>query len=394
MRNVVQDYTVKRKNMETITVKAVFDRKNVADTGSRKGLVQIRVTMRGKSVYVSTGIKLFKNQWDGKRECVKNSFQADEYNNIICSYLARILRYRDECAKNGVSFDFVRMRSKLHSDGNGTFLDFMERRIKERGDIRESTRKAHLSLLRIMRNYGRIVDYGDLTFANVRMFDDWLHRCGLRQTTVWGRHKILKSYISEAIKFGLLEKSPYIGFRIERGKSEEGRYISEDEMQAIMRCEIPVTLEKVRDLMIVEFYTGLSVSDLMSFDFSKIEVVNGHKVLLDTRKKTNERYYIVLFPPVLTVIEKYGGKLPVMTMQQYDMRMKIVAEYAGLNKPRIASHWLRRGYGMMLLNKGVPLEVVSKSLGHTSIKTTEATYAKLLGSTVVDVLAGVVNYLK
>lgn len=375
--------------MEAITVNAVFDRKKEADTKSRKGLVQVRVTVKRKSMYVSTGIKLFKNQWDSGRGCVKNSLQADEYNGIINSYFTKILRYRDECARSGSSFDFGRLRARLLADESGNFLDFMERRIKGRGDIRESTRKAHKSLLRTLREFGRIVGFCDLTFANVRLFDDWSHKCGLRQTTIWGRHKILKSYINEAIRFGLLEKSPYIGFRVERGMSEEGRYVSEAEMRAVMECGVPASLEKVRDLMVVEFYTGLAVSDLMSFDFSKIEEVNGHKALLDTRKKTSERYYIVLFPPVLAVLEKYGGTLPVMSMQQYNMRMKIVAEYAGIEKPHIASHWLRRGYGMMLLNKGVPLEVVSKSLGHRSIKTTETTYAKLLGSTVVDVLAGV-----
>jgi len=161
-------------------------------------------------------------------------------------------------------------------------------------------------------------------------------------------------------------------------------------MRRIMACDyLPVSLEKVRDLMIVEFYTGLAVSDLMSFDFSKVEEINGHKVLLDTRKKTEERFYILLFQPVIAVLEKYNNKLPTMTMQQYDVRMKIVAEYAGIDKPNIASHWLRRGYGMMLINKGVPIEVVSKSLGHSSIKTTEASYAKILGATVVDVLSKV-----
>lgn len=375
--------------METITVKAVFDRKNVADAKTRKGLVQVRVTMNGKSAFVSTGVKLLKNQWDAGGERVRNSLQADEYNGIISSYLTKILRYRDECAKSGTPFDFGRMRSRLLSNEKGTFIDFMERRMRERGDIRESTRKAHLSLLRVVREFGGIVDFGDLTFANVRLFDDWLHRRGLRQTTIWGRHKILKSYVAEAMKFGLLDRNPYLGLRIERGRSEEGRYVSEAEMRAVMECALPASLENVRDLMVVEFYTGLAVSDLMSFDFSKVEDVNGHKALLDTRKKTDERYYIVLFPPVLSVLEKYGGKLPVMTMQQYNMRIKVVAEYAGLDKPHIASHWLRRGYGMMLLNRGVPLEVVSKSLGHTSVKTTEATYAKLLGRTVVDVLAGV-----
>jgi len=353
--------------------------------------VQIRITYKGKSAYVSTGVKLLKNQWDKGKECVKNSLQADEYNHIINAYLAKILQYKDMCIRDGVLFDFAAMKRGLYvGEKRDTFLGFMEKRIRERGDIRNSTRKAHLSVLRTLKAFGRIVDFGDLTFANIRLLDDCMHTQGLKQTTIWGKHKIIKIYINEAIKFGKLEKNPYTGFKIKRGQPEEGRYITEDEMRRIMACDyLPVSLEKVRDLMIVEFYTGLAVSDLMSFDFSKVEEINGHKVLLDTRKKTEERFYILLFQPVIAVLEKYNNKLPTMTTQQYDVRMKIVAEYAGIDKPNKASHWLRRGYGMMLINKGVPIEVVSKSLGHSSVKTTEASYAKILGATVVDVLSKV-----
>lgn len=373
--------------MKAITIKVVFDRKGVANTKDKKGLVQIRVTIERKQTFVTTGIKVFKNQWDAGKERVKNSMQSAAYNAVIDDYINRIVEYWDKCAKQDSVFDFERMKSMLRSDADETFISFMERRIKERCDIRESTRKAHLSVCNIIREYGKIVNFEDLTFASIRMLDDWMHRRRMRQTTAWSKHKILKSYINEAIKFGKIDKSPYTLFKIERGKSEEGRYITEEEMHKIMDCTLPFTLEKVRDLMIVEFYTGLSVSDLMCFDFSKIEEVNGHKALIDTRKKTEERFYIFLFSPVLHILEKYDNKLPSMTMQQYNMRMKIVAQYAGIDKPRIASHWLRRGYGMMLLNKGVPLEVVSKSLGHSSIRTTENTYAKLLQSTVIDVLS-------
>lgn len=375
--------------MKTITIKTVFDRKKVADNKKNKGLVQIRITVDRKTYYVSTGIKVLKNQWDTGKERVKNSMQSDAYNKIIDDYLNNIIAFRDKSAKEDMNFDFERLKEILKGDVSETFLSFMERRITERGDIRGVTRKSHLSAFRLVKEFGRIVYYSDLTFENIRLFDDWLHNRGIKQTTIWGRHKILKTYINEALKFDKINKNPYISFKADRGKSEDGRYITEDEIQKIMNCVIPSSLEKVRDMMIIEFYTGLAVSDLMSFDFSNIIEINGHKALLDARKKTNEQFYILLFQPVLKVLEKYSNKLPTMTMQQYNMRMKVIAEYAGIGKPNIASHWLRRGYGMMLINKGVPLEVVSKSMGHSSIRTTEAIYAKLLNSTVIDALAKV-----
>jgi len=180
--------------METITIKAVFDRKGEADAKNKRGLVQIRITYKGKSAYVSTGVKLLKNQWDKGKECVKNSLQADEYNHIINAYLAKILQYKDMCIRDGVLFDFAAMKRGLYvGEKRDTFLGFMEKRIRERGDIRNSTRKAHLSVLRTLKAFGRIVDFGDLTFANIRLLDDCMHTQGLKQTTIWGKHKIIKS---------------------------------------------------------------------------------------------------------------------------------------------------------------------------------------------------------
>lgn len=323
--------------MKAVTIKVVFDRKHISDTKTKKGLVQIRVTVDGKQVFLSTGIKVFKNQWDAGKERVKNSMQSSIYNNVIDDYLNKIIDYRDKCARENIAFDFERMKAVVSNDDTENFLSFMEKRITERKDIRESTRKTHKSALSALKQFGGIVYYSDLTFANIRLFDDWLRGNGVRQTTVWSRHKLLKTYINEAIKFGKVKENPYLGFKVNRGKSEEGRYITEEEMKGIMQCKLPASLEKVRDLMIVEFYTGLAVSDLMRFDLSKIMEINGHKALLDTRKKTDEHYYIMLFEPVLKVLEKYHNKLPSMTMQQYNMRMKVVADYAGIDKPKIAS---------------------------------------------------------
>lgn len=68
--------------------------------------------------------------------------------------------------------------------------------------------------------------------------------------------------------------------------------------------------------------------------------------------------------------------------QNYNMRLKVVAEAAGIDKP-VASHWGRRTCGMLLLNHGVSMETVAKVLGHSSIRTTEQAYAKLLNTSVV-----------
>ena len=143
------------------------------------------------------------------------------------------------------------------------------------------------------------------------------------------------------------------------------------------------TLKRVRDLFVLQCLTGLSYSDLMDFDFSKVNLRRGQHVLSECRNKTGVSYTIVLLPEVMEILERYNNELPKISNQQYNLRLKVVAQATGIEKP-IASHWGRRTCGMYLLNKGFTMEVVAKVLGHKSIKTTEAVYAKILDKSVED----------
>jgi integrase/recombinase XerD len=66
--------------------------------------------------------------------------------------------------------------------------------------------------------------------------------------------------------------------------------------------------------------------------------------------------------------------------------MKLCFSYAKVDLPDVSSHWLRRGFGMWALNNGVPIEIVSRALGHSSIAITERAYAKVLSKTVVEAI--------
>lgn len=373
--------------MKTVTLKVVFDRKHVADNTQNTGLVQVEVIYDRRQMFISTGIKIFKNQWDKSRMEVKGSVLSEQYNQTIKSLMGRVLDFKNRCIADGVEFSFDGLRHFLGNGSNDDFLAFMQERIKKRKDITESTRKAQMSACSILGEFGRIRYFSDLTVENITLFDEWLHEKGCAQTTIYGRHKVLKTYINEAVNFERIATSPYSKFRTEHGKAKEGRIVKEEDIKKIQECDLPKSLEKIRDLAVVQFYTGLAYSDLMNFDYSKVKDVDGRKMLVNERVKTGEPYYVPLFSPVVSILEKYGNVLPKISMQQYNMRLKLVAEYAGLDLPDISSHWLRRGAGYWALNNGVPMEVVSKFLGHASIRQTESVYAKLFPKTVAREMA-------
>lgn len=141
------------------------------------------------------------------------------------------------------------------------------------------------------------------------------------------------------------------------------------------------TICRVRDLFIFQAYTGISYADLAKFNFKRDVQKRGNKyVILDIRLKTEENYFIVLLSPAMEILKKYDYVLPIISNQQYNLRLKIVADYAGLDR-NLTVHMSRHTFATMCLNNGVKMENVSKMLGHTNVRTTQQ-YAKVLNAEV------------
>lgn len=121
----------------------------------------------------------------------------------------------------------------------------------------------------------------------------------------------------------------------------------------------------------------------MLFDAADVLEDDGLHTYEGRRKKTGERYFFALTTRAREILMKYDGQLPQMSNQQYNLRLKVVAEAAKIDKP-LASHYARRTCGRRLLNAGFSIEQVAKVLGHSDIRTTQATYAELLNSNIVQ----------
>lgn len=368
--------------MKYPTTRLVFDRKHTA-SATKKALVQLEVLFEGRKKYITTGVKVYKDQWSAK-QLVHGSMEAVTLNERIKAMKGKVDGWINELIENGTAFEWEKLEAflKRSEQSEKRFVDFVEEMIETRKDIRDSTRKTHRKLVGVLYEFGRIIFFSDLTKANVVAFDDYLHGKGIKQTTVYTYHKHLKTYIHEAMRRELLDSDPYVSLKFKRGESESGRYLTEEELKELMAASLPMeSLRKVRDLFVVQCLTGMAYSDIIKLDFGNVELRDGQYVLSDERAKTGVDFTVVLLPEVLEILKKYDYRLPKFSNQQYNMRLKLVADAAGIDKP-IASHWGRRTFGMYLLNNGFSMEVVAKVLGHKSIKTTEATYAKILDKSV------------
>lgn len=363
----------------------VFDRKKQA-TRKKEALIQIEVLHNAKRKFFGTGVKVFLHEWDDKHH-IKNRVDAIELNERIETVKSEIDKAILELHKGGIEFSFDMLERFLQSKQNKAkavlFPEWIKKSINERKDLRDSTKKSQRKIYNLLNDFGKIKYFNELTPTNIHKLDKWLHDKGLKQSTCWSYHKVLKIYIHEAMRLELIERDPYDGFRISKGHCTEERFLTSDEIDVIANVKLPnASLQKVRDLFLFQCYTGLSYTDLYSIDLSRIRNDHGVDYVKGHRSKTGVEYVFVLLPIAKAIVDKYEGKLPKFSNAQYNMRLKIVAEYAKIDKP-IASHWGRRTCATMLLNKGFTMETVSKVLGHADIKVTQEAYAKMLDKTVI-----------
>ena len=369
------------ETMKYAMVRLVFDRKHVA-TKNKTGLVQLEVTYNRKRKWFSTGVKVYADQWS-ERYKVVNSPYTFEYNDILDAQLKQVQDFIKDGIQRNLPFSFDELASYMKRSGgsdNLTFIEFIAGRLLDRGDIRETTKRTHRTLLTALEEFKYIEYFADITTANITRFDDWLHGKNYLQTTIYGYHKRLKAYINEAIKFDYLTANPYRKLKIERGKAKGIKYLTMDELKQIEGCTITdKAMERVRDLFVFQSYTGLSYGDLAKFDFSKTEKQGECYAIRDTRQKTDEEYFVVILDKALAVLKKYDYKLPIISNEKYNQYLKVVASYAKIDKP-ISTHWARHTYAVMALSLGVKMEHISKMLGHSSTRITESTYAKVLAA--------------
>lgn len=368
--------------MKYPTARFVFDRKHTASK-TTKGTVQIEILFERKRKWISTGVRLYSDQWNDKTK-VKNTVQSVDLNERLDAQMQNINEFINNLIKNKEAFSFDKLEHFLkYSQQKESFIDFIKRRVSERTDLRKGTLNTHASLINSLEEFGRIIYFSDITTANIMYYDDFLHKKYAKQTTVHGYHKRLKRYINESIKYELIKENPYNKLKFDRGKSEGIKYLTIEQINQIRSLEIASeSIDKVRDLFIFQCFTGLSYADLFKFDFSTVIERKNKFFIRDVRVKTQEEYFLMLLKPAMEILRKYDFKLPAISNYQYNLRLKIVQELAKI-KLSLHSHMARHSFAVMALNMGVSIENLAKMMGHTDIKTTQI-YAKVLNKSVQE----------
>jgi integrase len=208
---------------------------------------------------------------------------------------------------------------------------------------------------------------------------------GMRSGTIHSTVKKLKLMTYTAYKNGWIPIDPFASFRVKPTYAER-RYLSASELQAVMDVQLPNYRTGInRDAFVFCAFTGLSHSDVAKLTHADIHTDgNGNRWIIDKRQKTGMQFRVKLLPVAEMLYNRYkdtyriGEKVfPLKgTYKTLNMSLHHVAKHAGLSfNPTM--HMARHTFATtVMLTQGVPLETVSKMLGHKRITTTQI-YAKI-----------------
>src|SRR5690554_754633 len=382
----------------------------------------VRITANGKARRFSIRIKFTTSLWETSVSRLKgNSAEARQVNSHINQVLIEIneayrelkkerklitpqtviARYRgeDQIRKTLIQlseYHKFNMKSVLKQ---GTLKNYYttETYIKRFLEIQRNTDDIYLEHL----DYAFIIDFENFLRRNVAQIQK---SRPLTNNGVMKHLERLKKLLNLAVKLEWVDRNPFARFSIHFVKYER-HYLSEKELDLLIKSELKHTYQnRTKDIFIFSCYTGLSYIDVKKLTKNDIvKGIDGKNWIFTKRHKTDNPIKIPLLDVAENIILKYKEEmknkdelLPVYSNQKLNQYLKEVAKELKIKK-HLTFHSARHTFATTVtLSNGVPIETVSKLLGHTRLSTTQI-YAKVLESRIssdINNLRIVLNHQK
>lgn len=365
--------------------------------------IYMRITVNGKRSEVTTGRECPPERWNaaaGRVNGTKEEIRA--FNAYLDDLTQKVYEAHRQLSEANVIITADTIKNKLtgkeekprllieifkqHNDQMATLV--------EKGSYSKGTLTCFETALRHTQDFikwkYKVSDYDvrqvDHTF--ISDYDYFLRsQCGCQNNTAVKNMKNFGKIIRKCEASGWITASPFLNYK-HTMKRVDRVFLTTDELQSIIDKTFATDrLTQVRDIFVFCCFTGLAFVDVKKLQHNRVvKGVDGAKWIQVNRQKTNTPAKIPLLPVPLMLIEKYSdhpqcvirGKIfPVLSNQKMNAYLKEIIDLCGIDK-NVTFHTARHTFAttVTLLN-GVPIETVSKMLGHTNLRITQH-YAKML----------------
>ena len=356
--------------MKTIFRTAFYLRSNYVNKDG-KVPVMLRIYLNDERLSLgSTGIAILRSQWDSKKERVKGrstealslNLELDNIQNGLQNIFRR-MELGDYLSLERIKMEFLGKKEDI-----GTIMELFDRHIT--AFLKSKYSRTDLKL-------------SELTYVVLHDFDLYLRtKVGQAPNTATKTLKTFKTITLFGGKLGILHHDPFVNLRFHMEPVDRG-FLTDEEILRVANKDLGIQrLELVRDIFIFSCFTGLAYIDVANLTPDHIVTMDDKRWIMTKRQKTSVETNVLLLDIPRAIIAKYShktyrdGKLfPVLTNQKTNSYLKEIADLCGIKK-KLTFHLARHTFATMSLSKGVPIESVSKMLGHTNIRTTQI-YARI-----------------
>jgi len=377
---------------------------------TKSGLVPIyqRITINGARIELSTSKFVERSKWNASAGKIKGT---NEEARLINSHLdilrSKVYETENWMINNSQDINAQTFKNKflgveekqrqlilIFEDHNKRMKELIGSTFANNTFKKYETTLSHIKeFLKVQYNLNDIsIKRVDIAFIND--FDFFLRhtkKCNNNSTIKYIRNfgKIIKQcYVN-----GWLERDPMLNYK-GKVKEIERVYLAQEEIELLLNKEFKIKrLELVRDMFLFSCFTGLAYIDVYNLTNSNIIIgIDGEKWISTKRQKTESPSRIPILPVSQMIIDKYenhpqckneGKLLPILSNQKMNAYLKELADVCEIDK-ELTFHIARHTFATIVtLTNGVPIESVSKMLGHKNIRTTQH-YAKVLDKKVSE----------
>ena len=386
----------------------LFYIKKTKTDSTGKSMIYLRITVNGRRAELSIRRKYFVDKWSTETgRAIGYSPEAKEINQYIDSiqrklnkihqyYLEKNIPYTAEKIKNHYlgKDDNVKMTLAIFEDHNKQVSALVGKEFAAGTAERYRTAKKHVADYIQLEYKVDDLPVKEIDHQFITGFEYYLkteRNCGHNSAIKYITN--FKKIVRIAYANNWITKDPFFNWK-SRLKVVDREFLSEEEIQAIIEKDFKnKRLDQVKDIFVFCCFTGLAYADVKKLNENDVVIgIDGERWIKTKRTKTDTRSNIPILPTAATILEKYAEHpdvqnglklLPVLSNQKMNAYLKEIADVCNITK-NLTFHLARHTFATTItLTNGVPIESVSKMLGHKSLKTTQH-YAKILDRKVSD----------
>lgn len=367
-------------------------------------IIYVRITVNGKSLEISLKRTVTVDKWNqSSSKLIGSSIESVQINKKIDEIKAHLHKIYDSLTKGGVLVTTEAIKNKfLGSDEAHHTLIYLINYHKEQMDnvLKYGTMKNYTTTEKYLIDYLKEqyhtsdVYLKQIDYQFTLGFESFLRALpSLQNNGVMKHMERFKKLMRLADDLDWIENNPTKRFKL-RFDQVDMVYLSKAELQRIKDHELTrFTLEVNRDIFVFCCYTGLAYADVKGLKKKHVQIgMDGKKWIYTRRIKTNTMLRIPLLDEAEVILEKYKEDprvnssdilLPVYSNQKTNQYLREIAKIVKINK-QLSFHAARHTFATTVtLANGVPIETVSKLLGHTKLSTTQI-YARVIDSKIAN----------